>query len=469
MYINKMRHIVFSVWMCVIGAVLFSCADDLNVGNVDTTAYENSKKVFCYVKNLKGPNKRIVDLYNSEDPKLEIAAALTKPADFAVDVKFKIDASALATYNKANETDFEMLPANLASIENEGCAVVPPGTLSSIPVYITLTSSDELTEGKTYALPISVELSTDGVELTDAQKTYMYFIKAQGNRLNPTKPGDLIVVSCMGDDTNPLNNGEVYLKETGQPLFDIVVLFSANINLNAETGRVNVHCNRNIRNFLDNREKYLVPLQKKGIKIVMGILGNRDQSGVANLTRETATYYAQELKAFAEAYELDGYFFDDEYSNYAPGPGFEDRSSNAAASRLLFETKRAMPDKLCLPYNYATTARLVEIDGVNPGQYIDYVIADYPSAPGTYQYPGSVDKQIVTYAMEFALNKGLRSADTFRSAKYQGGAMIFAFNPSKNHPSGLTVDGQIGYLNNVAQGYWDQDVYWTGVSYPMDW
>lgn len=469
MKFNKIRHILLLMLVCVLGGSLFSCTDELNVGNVDTSPYENSSKVFAYVKNIKGPNKNIVDLYNTGNTKLEVALVLTKAAEFGVDARFSINAEALSKYNKANGTNFEILPVELAAIENEGKITVPPGILSSVPVYITLTSSDELKEGQTYVLPVVVDVLTEGVELTDTQKTYMYFVKAQGNRLNPTKPGEILVVSCMGDDTNPLNNGEVYLKETGEPFFDIVVLFSANINLNKETGRVNVHCNRNIRNFLDNREKYLVPLQKKGIKVVMGILGNRDQSGVANLTRETATYFAQELKAYADTYELDGFFFDDEYSNYAPGPGFENSASSKAASRLLFETKRAMPDKLCLPYNYSSTGSLSAIDGVNPGNYIDYIIADYPSAPNKNSYPGSVDKQVITYAMELALNKGLRGAEQFRNAKHQGGAMVFAFNPSKNHPSGQTVSGQISCLNNIAQGYWDQDVYWTGISYPMDW
>ena len=81
------------------------------------------------------------------------------------------------------------------------------------------------------------------------------------------------------------------------------------------------------------------------MKVILGILGNHDRSGVANLSKEGAIKFAQELKAVVEAYELDGVFFDDEYSSYGSYPGFVTPSVEAA-SRLCYECKRIMPDKL---------------------------------------------------------------------------------------------------------------------------
>ena len=58
----------------------------------------------------------------------------------------------------------------------------------------------------------------------------------------------------------------------------------------------------------------------------------------------TQTTYHNELKAYADIYGLDGFDFDDEYSNYSenPSPGFEERSS-ANYCRLIYECRKIMP------------------------------------------------------------------------------------------------------------------------------
>lgn len=108
------------------------------------------------------------------------------------------------------------------------------------------------------------------------------------------------------NDTNPLNNLSFTLKSNGKPLVDALIIFSANINYNAETGRVYIFNNENVQALLDNREHYLKPLQDRGMKIILGLLGNHDRSGVANMSKETAQAFAQEVKAMCDAYQLDG-------------------------------------------------------------------------------------------------------------------------------------------------------------------
>ena len=53
------------------------------------------------------------------------------------------------------------------------------------------------------------------------------------------------------NDTNPLNALEFVLKDSGKLFFDDIILFSANINYNAETGRVYVLNNPNVQFLLD--------------------------------------------------------------------------------------------------------------------------------------------------------------------------------------------------------------------------
>ena len=83
------------------------------------------------------------------------------------------------------------------------------------------------------------------------------------------------------NDTNPLNNLNFTLKNSGKPLIDMVVLFSANINYDAANDKVFVSNNPNVQHLLTNRAKYLKPLQDKGIKVILSILGNHDRSGIA--------------------------------------------------------------------------------------------------------------------------------------------------------------------------------------------
>ncbi|MBR0560773.1 hypothetical protein KB213_12060, partial [Neokomagataea sp. TBRC 2177] len=87
---------------------------------------------------------------------------------------------------------------------------------------------------------------------------------------------------------NILNAGEYTMKSSGKPFFDVVNIFAANINYNKEKGSVYVNCNDNVSYILKNADKFIRPLQAKGIKVCLTILGNHDEAGIANLTTETA-------------------------------------------------------------------------------------------------------------------------------------------------------------------------------------
>lgn len=137
--------------------------------------------------------------------------------------------------------------------------------------------------------------------------------------------------------------------------------------------------NPNVQFLLDNNEQFLQPLRKRGMKVILGILGNHDAAGVAQLSDMGCREFAKELAAYCNAYNLDGVGFDDEYSNSPDlsNPWFAPWSS-AAASRLLYETKKAMPDKTVMVYYLGgINSRMPSVDGVEPGMFVDYAVADY--------------------------------------------------------------------------------------------
>ena len=127
------------------------------------------------------------------------------------------------------------------------------------------------------------------------------------------------------NDNNPLNAGS-YILEDGTYLFDYVIIFAANIrnrNCAAEggahgctnTGTVHLHLNENVRYILENRQKYIVPLQQKGIKVLLGLLGDHDGIGFASMGDADREAFVASVKAGLELYQLDGVDFDDEWAS----------------------------------------------------------------------------------------------------------------------------------------------------------
>jgi hypothetical protein len=122
------------------------------------------------------------------------------------------------------------------------------------------------------------------------------------------------------NDDNPLNASS-YILEDGTYLFDYVILFAANIRNRTpcddgctETG-VHVHLNPNVRRILTDRNKYIKPLQDKGIKVLLGLLGDHDGIGFGTMTDPQRTTFMANLKSKVDSYGLDGVDFDDEWAS----------------------------------------------------------------------------------------------------------------------------------------------------------
>lgn len=127
------------------------------------------------------------------------------------------------------------------------------------------------------------------------------------------------VVYVEVNDVNPLNAGE-YTIEDGTPFFTHVILFASNIRGDAN-GNVFNYNNPNNEAILTNPSTYIAPLQSKGIKVLMGNLGDHTGAGFSNLTAAQIDSYTDDLVAYESI--VDGWDFDDEWADYgkAPYPG----------------------------------------------------------------------------------------------------------------------------------------------------
>lgn len=448
--------------------MLASCTDDIDVGiKVDEGAYEAVNRVDGMLLDVKSNKNSSVIEMRSAKYETDLFFRLSQMPKKGVDVKIEVDPAYAEVYNAEHGTSFELFPAANVAIERDGVLLLAPDDMRSVEVGVTLTEFEGMEADKTYLLPLCATSITEGITLSESAQHAVYLVKDLRSQSDCYK-GEGAVKTCLYfevNDTNPLNALEFVLKDSGKLFFDEVVLFSANINWDAEKGRVYVYNNPNVQALLDNNETYLQPLRKRGIKVILGILGNHDCAGVAQLSDMGCREFARELAAYCYAYNLDGVGFDDEYSG-AANPDVNPwlaYPSGAAASRLLYETKKAMPDKTVMVYylgniyDYSITA----VDGVEPGEFVDYAVADYGRAAGPMQ--GMTLSQCSGMSIELNRGSGDSSESTARSQKERGYGYYMFF--ALGHTTSLSGnDGFRSYKNqvnrcqNVARGLYGEEL-----------
>ena len=159
------------------------------------------------------------------------------------------------------------------------------------------------------------------------------------------------VVYVEVNDVNPLNAGE-YTLSNGEPFFTHVILFASNIRGDA-SGNVHNYNNPNNEAILSNPAKYIQPLRDKGIKVIMGNLGDHTGAGFANLTVDQIDTYTDDLVAYDDI--VDGYDFDDEWAEYGTR-GYPAANSTSFSNLIL--ALDAKTDGLITIFDYANSSTL---------------------------------------------------------------------------------------------------------------
>lgn len=196
------------------------------------------------------------------------------------------------------------------------------------------------------------------------------------------------IVACYVEtnDVNPLNAGDYMLENI--PFFDIVELFASNIHKETVDGQVRptLYLNDKLTNVLENggAATYVKPLQDKGIKVLLTVLGDWQKLGVANMTDTQADQFATILAYTVQKYGLDGIGFDDEYADYPSWSFLGQTVNNTSYTRIITKLHQLMPsDKLITVFDWGNTNT---IDESVACPCIDYVyhgyFGSYRSTPG---------------------------------------------------------------------------------------
>lgn len=299
------------------------------------------------------------------------------------------------------------------------------------------------------------------------------------DKLYNGQPGMKLMAVVEVNDHNPLNVMGFTVNQDGKMLFDYVVLFSANINYDTQANRVYVSRNANVQAILDNADKYIRPLQERGIKVILGILGNHDASGICTLAPAVSKAFAQEVKMLCDAYQLDGVFLDDEYTDYngaasGSNPLFH-QASYEAASRMAYDIKHAMPDRLVIAYKYYALAKGVEIDGEQCGEFFDYVVNDYwDTTDPTATFPGLRQNQAGTgswncsdWSQCIPSNGSWTQRFSLTGMRDEGYGIMMVYNLIIN-PDYWMTPYIIRDLGETARTFYDAELQYDGSYYPKD-
>lgn len=469
-YFNSIKYCLFTLSLIFAGFSFTSCEDDIKLDPVGD--YDNIENVYGFVKNVTGAqNLSTISIFGTGTGTGQLYFELTKSATETVTAKLKIDKDALDAYNKANGTSYEMYPEAQVSITDGGTVTIASGSQKSDVVEIKVTSNGGI--GNTYALPVSAEVTVGGVAVSKRNQSYIYLIKPY-KAIPDSDKGTNMKAICYVEvnDENILNAGEYTMAGSGKPLFDVVNIFAANINYDSEAKRAYVFCNENVSYILKNADQYIRPLQAKGIKVCLTILGNHDEAGVSNLSDAAAADFARELKSYVDVYGLDGIDFDDEYSayskyedinDYVPGPGFVSPVGGGAAARLVYECRKIMPDKIISFYDFGDYIASGTVEGTPVGELLDYA---YYGLYGTWR-----DRHANITGLD--KSKYCPIAINLNFAESNGGYRMSYVNDLRNQGYGIEMFYNLKPLrydytqlfNEVGNALFNDDVEWTGVTY----
>jgi Glycosyl hydrolases family 18 len=206
---------------------------------------------------------------------------------------------------------------------------------------------------------------------------------------NQTGTSSSVISACylLTNSNDPANLG-MYVLENGQPLFNIGILFAANIN--GTYDQPELYLNDTVTAAL---ESGIIPqLQEQGIKVTLSILGNHQEAGISTLTGDGPTLFAQQLADVVTQYGLDGIDFDDEYCT---------GTTNESSFPLLVSALRGLlPDAILTLYFIGGASYTLTYDNINVGTLLDYAYNPYYSQFNPVSVPPMTNSQIGAAAID---------------------------------------------------------------------
>lgn len=217
-----------------------------------------------------------------------------------------------------------------------------------------------------------------------------------------------------------------YELEDGSNAFDIAIIFAANINHDG-SGAV-LHLNERVQATLDDAENQIRPLQEKGIKVTLSLLGNHQAAGFANFpSKKAATEFARDVAEVVETYDLDGVDIDDEWVQYGTDgvPAANDRS----AAWLVKALDQELPkDSIISLYDIGETAETLKEAPHSVLKRLDYIWNPYYGQYNVPEFPGVAPSRLGAAAIDLGQTAPATSADLAARTVADGFGVFVTYN-----------------------------------------
>jgi hypothetical protein len=265
------------------------------------------------------------------------------------------------------------------------------------------------------------------------------------------KTGPVTVAYVEVNDHSMLSAGKYTLANGGAQVIDVAVIFAANINYDTTAKKAVLFFNPQVTNVLNNVATQVRPLQQKGIKVLLSILGNHQGAGFANFpTKAAAEAFAQQLADAVNRYGLDGIDFDDEYVEYGNnGTG----QPNADSFIWLVQALRAkLPNKLITLYNIGPSASRLVSGSQSIRETFNYAWNPYYGTWGVPNGPSSKSK-LSPAAISYTATSQSTAASLAQRTVTEGYGVFLTYN--------LTESNTATYLSAITQKLYGSNTVYT--------
>ena len=398
-------------------------------------------------------------------PVLKLASAL----EDAGNITLYYDEAVVDTWNSYGGVPVcEKLPEGSYTLPEEGFTIPAGQTDVQLPIEINL---ENLEYETSYMLVLKVQAKSDNIgDVSCGNDGLRYIITTAKEPAKPVDKTRKNLAILEVNDVNPLSVLEVKFTD-GTPFFDGVVLFSSNIQYNADGDYVELYHNPNVKTLLEERDTYIKPLQDAGIEVYLSILGNHTPAWVSNLLPATAEDFAAQVKETVDYYHLDGVFLDDEYRGTYGADEYTDLfypystyygNLEPQYSEFGYFLKQALKT---LAWNPKVILYQVneeewrEVYGTPVNEYLDLLIPDHNGKRAQYFGPSNMDiaKENMayiswncrTYGFGNAANTNLPGINNSAvSGSLEYGNWVGWYNLNLDPTSG---DGYFNWMNNTVR------------------
>jgi hypothetical protein len=308
--------------------------------------------------------------------------SLTQPAEANSTYTIRVDEAAVAVFNAAKGTKYELFPPGQVVLSDDSRLTVERGKLQSADLTVTFRYDTSLASA-VYLLPLTVDTEGASTAVAGKRQTLYYRISVWGEvppEYDATPKNYIQIGGVDPEFVNPLIMSKLYI-ENDEPLlyfnpFDIVNLLSATVRKDAD-GLPELYLKDDLAYVLQKREKYIVPLQKLNHQTCLTIKGGKEGVGFSYLDGPAMSIFIQRIKDVIDYYQLDGVNLYDIDFNYAAS-AVDDGEAARTLCRFVAKLKEALGHKIITYTQSAESPQSIseEQDGIGLGALVDYAWTD---------------------------------------------------------------------------------------------